>query len=301
MLKKRIKRMLTLIENILRDLYFVNLFNPPLVVSACVHLKKGRLLHHNFADDLNLYLLSALSKRKIVFYDYSLICKIFHKKRILAIGSILNEWINDNCIIWGAGSQLDCDYAPHANPEIRAVRGPKTRDWLMKSGIQCPAIYGDPALLLPKVYSPKISTKREIAIIPHILDEDSEELSHFLKYHKDIKVISLSNYTKWQDVINDLCSCKMIISSSLHGLILSDAYNIPNIWVKIRHSLGGDGYFKFKDYFLSVGRDEKEPLCISNLIFEKNLSRYADKYHGISIDLEQLIDVCPFKIRLKIR
>lgn len=297
MLKNKIKKVWILIDNIFRDIYFLNLFNPPLVVSACIHLKRGRLLHYNFGDDLNLYLLSALSKRKIVFYDYSLICKIFHKKRILAIGSILGEWINDKCIIWGAGSQLDCDHAPYTHPEIRAVRGPKTRDWLLKSGIQCPAIYGDPALLLPKIYNPQIATKKNIGLIPHILDENSEELSLFLQFHQDVKVISLSNYKKWEDVINELCSCKMIISSSLHGLIISDAYNIPNLWVKIKHSLGGKGYFKFIDYFLSVGRHEEEPLDLTKLTYEKDVLRYSNQYHGISIDLKKIIDACPFEIR----
>lgn len=299
MIKNKIKEIFKLIDNIYRDIYFINFFNPPLVISACVHLKKGRLLHNNFGDDLNLYLLSELSKRKIVFYDYSIVCKIFHKKRILAIGSILGKWIDNNCIIWGAGSQLDCEFAPHVNPIIKAVRGPKTRNWLIKSGMQCPKIYGDPALLLPKIYKPNIKVRNFIGIIPHILDEDSEELSTFLKYHKKIKVISLKNYGEWRNVINDLCSCQMIISSSLHGLILSDAYNIPNIWVKIKYSLGGKDYFKYNDYFLSVGRPERQPIDIINIMYENDLLKYTINYNGISINLDKLIAACPFEIKAK--
>ena len=300
MIKNKIRKILTFIDNIYRDIYFINFLNPPLVISACVHLKRGRLLHTNFGDDLNLYLLSALSKRKIVFYDYSIVCKLFHKKRILAIGSILGEWIDNNCIIWGAGSQLDCECAPHVNPIIKAVRGPKTRDWLIKSGMQCPETYGDPALLLPRIYKPNITTRNNIGIIPHILDENSEELSIFLEHHKNIKVISLKGYRKWKDVINELCSCQMIISSSLHGLILSDAYNIPNIWVKIKYSLGGKDYFKYNDYFASVGRTETQPIDIIKIMYENDFLKYTIKYHGISINLDKLIAACPFEIKAKI-
>lgn len=297
---KKIRKILVLIDNIFRDFFFLNFLNPPLVVSACVHLKRGRLLRNNFGDDLNLYLLSALSKRKIIFYDYSLICKVFHIKRILAIGSILNEWLDDNCVIWGAGSQLDCVCAPHVNPIIKAVRGPLTREWLFKSDIKCPAVYGDPALLLPRIYNPHIASRKSIGIIPHVLDENSEEFSKFIEYHKELNVISLKNYSSWRDVINKLCSCQLIISSSLHGLILSDAYNIPNIWVKIKHSLGGKDYFKYNDYFLSVGRAETQPIDIEKLMYEDNLLKYKVNYHTISINLDKLISVCPFKIKAKI-
>ena len=42
---------------------------------------------------------------------------------------------------------------------------------------------------------------------------------------------------------------KAIVSSSLHGLICSDAYNIPNLWLDEYKLIEGD--FKFKDYFVS--------------------------------------------------
>ena len=60
---KKIRKILVLIDNIFRDFFFLNFLNPPLVVSACVHLKRGRLLRNNFGDDLNLYLLSAYWSR----------------------------------------------------------------------------------------------------------------------------------------------------------------------------------------------------------------------------------------------
>ena len=54
---------------------------------------------------------------------------------------------------------------------------------------------------------------------------------------------------KWENVIDAIVSCKSVVSSSLHGLICSDAYNIPNLWIDEFELKEGD--FKFKDYFSS--------------------------------------------------
>ena len=43
-------------------------------------------------------------------------------------------------------------------------------------------------------------------------------------------VISMINYDKWTDVIDDICSCEYILSNSLHGLIVADAYGVKNLF-----------------------------------------------------------------------
>ena len=52
----------------------------------------------------------------------------------------------------------------------------------------------------------------------------------------------------WENVIDSIVSCKAVVSSSLHGLICSDAYSIPNLWLDEFKLQKGD--FKFKDYFV---------------------------------------------------
>jgi pyruvyltransferase len=56
--------------------------------------------------------------------------------------------------------------------------------------------------------------------------------------------------------INELASCDYILSSSLHGLILSDAYGIPNKWISISNNLSGRE-FKFKDYYSTTAHPQE--------------------------------------------
>lgn len=58
--------------------------------------------------------------------------------------------------------------------DVRAVRGPLTREFLLKKGIACPEIYGDPTLLFP-LYFPEFKkaakSSRDYSIVPHFSDE----------------------------------------------------------------------------------------------------------------------------------
>jgi pyruvyltransferase len=62
-----------------------------------------------------------------------------------------------------------------------------------------------------------------------------------------------------QDVetfIDEILECEFIASSSLHGLIASDSYGIPNVRLKISDQIiGGD--FKFEDYYEGVSISKK--------------------------------------------
>lgn len=50
---------------------------------------------------------------------------------------------------------------------------------------------------------------------------------------------------------NEILSCKKIVSSSLHGLIVAHAYGIPAIWQKFSDNIFGDD-IKYIDYLESV-------------------------------------------------
>ena len=74
------------------------------------------------------------------------------------IGSILG-FRCQNAVVWGSGilnTNKKIRYRIKlSNLDIRAVRGPKTREQLVKLGKECPCVFGDPAVLLPYIYMPK--------------------------------------------------------------------------------------------------------------------------------------------------
>ena len=159
-------------------------------------------------------------------------------------GSILAH-VDNKSIVWGSGI-IEYD-TKVARATFLAVRGPKTRKNLILQNHNVPEVYGDPALLLPKYYSSKIPRKYKIGIIPHFVDYPL--VSDWYINSSEIKIINLLNNSV-ETVIDEIRSCEHIISSSLHGIIVSHAYGISAVWVKFSDKLFGDD-IKFEDYFES--------------------------------------------------
>jgi len=244
---------------------------------------KDKYTNGNFGDELSKFITEKLineNKYHLVFNQNNT------PLNIVCIGSYIHMAKN-NSFIFGSGVRTPNNKEnghKYNHLNICAVRGPLTRQFLINKKINTPEIYGDPALLLPKFYKPNtiINLKNKIGIIPH--------KSNYDKYKNKINsdIFYLINPTdKWQNVINYIYSCKAIISSSLHGLICSDAYNKPNLWID-QYKLN-EGDFKFKDYFASQNR---------NYIKITNLDQYNESMlykNGNKINLGKLISSFPFK------
>lgn len=174
-----------------------------------------------------------------------------YERVLLSVGSIL-RYVNNSSIVWGSGFMNESDTLIGRSPKIYAVRGYLTANKLFVNGL--PRV-GDPALLMPLLVpiDKKLYKRYEIGIIPHW--SEFERFSHNIYAHisPEIKGRCLLIDFRTTDiykVLNDIWECKLIVSSSLHGLILSHAYHIPAIWIRDT-SCGTDG-FKFYDYFSSV-------------------------------------------------
>lgn len=181
------------------------------------------------------------------------------KKHLFTVGSGgLRSF--QNTTIWGTGIMYDglkgywfekYWYADHRHLDIRAVRGPLTRDVFLKLGHQCPAVYGDPGILMPFIYQPDYNVvnrgTREYAIIPQYTTENEVR-----KYFSDDKIISM-NTNDYKSVIDKIVSCKMVYSSSLHGIILAESYGVPAVFFR---GIPAVIDFKYKDYYASTGRED---------------------------------------------
>jgi pyruvyltransferase len=167
--------------------------------------------------------------------------------RISFLGSVI-QFLTGDAIVYGSGFLYESVVSNFAEKniklDIRAVRGPNTKRMLESVGYIVPEIYGDPAILLPIFHQPKIATvKKDYIVIPHwkkIKDYDS------------IKHPVLSTLTSdWENFIDQIVSSNLVISASLHGVIIAEAYGVPAILLADTEK---NDLFKYEDYYLSTGR-----------------------------------------------
>jgi len=179
--------------------------------------------------------------------------------KLIAVGSIMRV-IKQGDVIWGSGVMRETDvfeFAPSCN--FLAVRGKMSRDRIMKSGGVVPEVYGDPALLLPLMYQPEDTEKSvEVGIIPHFVDTPLVTKAKALKLGgtEDYKMIDV--FLDWKAFVDEVVKCKRVISSSLHGIIIAEAYGIPAEWVVLSDKVIGNG-FKFRDHLTGTGREPQGP------------------------------------------
>lgn len=307
----------------IRDLYLY-FFRQALIVNAWVddHTWHG-IKHRNWGDDINFYFIQELTQRPVVSLFNFRIARKFKFKNFLCIGSLLGMpgYANENTIVWGAGSFGELNGIIPS--QILSVRGRLTSEILFKKGIDCQNVFGDPALLLPLVYMPEVSVKcsegqvissksqiigfkYKLGIVPHVVDLQHPIIKEIReKYSTEILIIDLEHYGKWTDVIDQICSCEKILSSSLHGIIVSDAYGIPNCWIELTGKLLG-GHFKYHDYASSVGRLFDEPICIKQVGNILSLCESFGSFFSFANPKvvkkiqNDIIKVAPFPLQIKV-
>jgi len=242
----------------------------------------------NWGDEMNKALCESISGKKVNKISLNDVNSTF---RYYCVGSILQSVPSDNFEVWGTGfmhSDSNVKYIPN---KVHAVRGPLTRNLLLKQKIECPEVYGDPALLYPNYYKPNISKRYKYGIIPHYVDINNHWVKKF-KNNSNVKIINIKNFNT-NNFVDEVNECEIILSSSLHGIICGDSYGIPSYWIKLSDRVGGNG-FKFKDYFASVGRPLLDPIIPTQRDKIKDIRHYFYDYK-IDIDLNKLLEACPFK------
>ncbi len=245
---------------------------------------------NNMGDLIAPYLFEKITGKKPLRVSPSCKAPFF-----LSCGSIIGS-CNSNAIVWGSGSMY-----PGVNigkpMKILAVRGPLTRQALLTKGISCPQVYGDPGLALPKYYTPNPRDRHyKVGIIPHYADH--HYMSKTFSNIPDVLVINIDRGV--EAVCDDIKACKVTISSSLHGIIVSHAYGVPSAWMTAsphaKWPIGG-GKFKYKDYYLSRGVQPIEPYTWNSLPKNANglynlISHFPQP--SSNFDIEKFIATCPF-------
>lgn len=211
----------------------------------------------NFGDILN----------KFIFYHFGInIIADTSNPKLYAIGSVLNNIKDDyNGFIWSSGmlgprSKIKCIRKP------LAVRGKLTKSFF--DNIDNDVVLGDGALIIDRLYKPKIPIKYKLGIMPHYVDLIFNERDNtpFYNYEilkrQDVILIDIRNDIK--SIIHTMLSCENIIVSCLHGAVVCDSYNIKHGFFYTKHSNyilfnNLQHSFKFNDYYSAFNMKFNKP------------------------------------------
>jgi len=170
-------------------------------------------------------------------------------QKLLAIGSIMS-FADEGDVVWGSGVNgklLSRSSYNFRQLDVRAVRGPLTRDFLKAlAGIDVPEIYGDPGLLVPRLFpefKKKTKPSRPYLIIPHY--------SETALFPKSKYSNMISPTESWDKVIEAITDSEFVISSSLHGIVIAEAFGVPARLLRVTET---EPLFKYQDYYLGTNR-----------------------------------------------
>jgi hypothetical protein len=196
----------------------------------------------NFGDQLAPLLLERFADIKVQWDTIS-------HSQIISVGSILEHvpplW--DGHII-GSGKLHEFSRLHlHTNTaKIWALRGP-----LSARGIKGEFVLGDPGLLADELVRPQEKVF-DLGIVPHWQDSilDFDVRNRWCPKPYTYTVINPDRDPL--EIISLIGGCRKILTSSLHGMILADAFGIPRR-VEFCGELARDGGdFKFRDYSESI-------------------------------------------------
>lgn len=208
----------------------------------------------NVGDHLNVNLIESLSGKRVVspwFCD-----RVPH---LLAVGSVLGQ-MNSHSVVWGSGL-ISAESVNEIDElgDIRALRGRLTKDLVEKRfDVDLGELpLGDPALLMPNFFGASKQKKFKFGLVPHYVDKTNEICSLVKEMGGHVIDVGLPE----EIFIQELTSCEVVLSSSLHGLIICDAYGIPNKRVVLGDGIFG-GDFKFLDYYSTMLSGDGEPFSL---------------------------------------
>lgn len=242
-------------------------------------------LQQNFGDEMTKWILRRVTNKKLK----SVSCN--YQGKLLSIGSVMHYAKNDD-YIWGTGvnGKIKTNTNTYISNKINrlnihAVRGEKTKQILIKHGLKCPDVFGDPGLLFSHLY-PEFKAKpikNNIKIFSHYHDKKFFESEEFNQVNK-ISII----HADWsfEKILNEILECEFLISTALHGLIIADSFNIPNRYMRVTES---EHLLKFDDYYSGTNRHTYKYARTVNESLDMGCVERCE------FNLKELIDSFPFK------
>lgn len=213
----------------------------------------------NLGDLLNVVLCEEFFKQPIYY------CGNFNFNTAIFIGSILQNFLaspsnrtfcNIPLKVWGSGFIMPpSTQESFTRPlEVYALRGLKTKERLehiFQTKLTGIAL-GDPGLLASHLINTnEIPKKYEVGIIPHYIEKNSENFKTLQKAIPNSVLLDVQKPVL--ETLSAMAECETILSSAMHGLIISDGLGIPNLRIKASKRLAEDTNWKFEDYYSVYG------------------------------------------------
>lgn len=199
--------------------------------------------------------------------------------------------------VWGSGLMRPFEKDEIAERKalrgirVHAVRGTLTQNCVSDQiGWSVPDVFGDPALLLPGLYSPTVESTNMIAFVPHGIHR-----AHLSRQERaEVCVVDVRR--DFRDVVDEIASCRAVVSTSLHGIVIAQAYGIPWVWLQVRDRPLMGGRFKFDDFFTNLsGSEPAETSVTSDSLSALDVQSVAQSVAlpSTTVDLSALASALP--------
>ncbi|EKU82866.1 polysaccharide pyruvyl transferase family protein [Massilia timonae] len=289
----------------------------------------ARVPYANFGDALNPIILHLLTGEQISHSNFD-----SDEHKLVAIGTILQDFRNGTADVWGTGLDVRVSAMPNERHyfdplltnvfyRIHAVRGQITAHTLRAFGIDVPATYGDPAILLRRMLNTYIKGEKQgkIGLVCHLSEltrydntaSTRDDLHHYKLGSEDLSIISPITLPTAKDVlakVKEIASYKYILSRSLHGLIIADIFDIPCAYLTSGTFRSGvynifdatvDIDHRIRDYYSGLGRTTAPVyVCPPDGVNVEEAQRFLErswepysKWNSIS---NNLLNALPFSI-----
>lgn len=173
---------------------------------------------------------------------------------LVAVGSILENMSNAerSPYVWGTGFIREGGQYSGKRLRIKAVRGQLSLARVGQLVGDSHVALGDPGILAAEAFPEfqGLPKRNKIGIVPHFTDFDSPQLAKF-RNGNGVEVINPRSPAA--RVIRRIVESEVVLSSSLHGLVVADSFGIPNFWTPMGSGLIG-GRYKFDDYYSAFGK-----------------------------------------------
>ena len=251
--------------------------------------------HQNFGDELSPYIVSSLSNLDVHLVSEEVEYKLVGLGSIITI-----ETLYSGSLFWGSGVLTEtedlnrpkfkifplsrikilyhryCLYSKRKLvPQFFAIRGPLSAMRVEQAGLDLNAARknkslatGDPGILMPYLYQPKKKSDHQRFKLGIVIHQSQGAVEKALQklvqthYRDQVTVINILRQgdNELEQFVDELCACDKIVSTSLHGLIVAQAYGIPVLFLQSEECpLQNHSIFKFDDYCQGVAEKNFEP------------------------------------------